>query len=215
MKSLKGLYAITPDGYLNTGDLNLSVEQALKGGANILQFRNKMAPYSAQLKTARALSKQCQSEGALFIINDNPMLAAEVGADGVHLGQSDMPLENARALLGPDAIIGITCHNRLDLALKAIRSGADYVAFGRLFCSSTKPNAAAASLEILAAAKHQFITPTAAIGGINASNAAAVIATGADMVAVSSGLFGQTDVYGAACQISALFEMEFQTKEEF
>ncbi|HSP01103.1 MAG TPA: thiamine phosphate synthase, partial [Thioalkalivibrio sp.] len=154
---------------------------------------------------ARALKALCEQHGALFIINDDVALAASAGAHGVHLGQGDMPLAQARARLGQAAIIGITCHDRLDLALAAQAEGADYVAFGAVHPSPTKPVAVRAPLMLFAQAREVLRIPVCAIGGLDADNAAAVIEAGADMVAVISGVFARPDPEAEARQLAAMF----------
>ena len=185
---LRGLYAIT-DSELLKGKLLPYVEAALKGGATLLQYRDKSTDEARRLREAEALRELCNRYGAALIINDDAELAARLGV-GLHLGQTDGSLSVARALLGRKAIIGGTCHAQLELAEAAAREGASYVAFGRFFNSNTKPGAPAASLELLAAAKSKVNLPIVAIGGVTLDNAPALIAHGASMVAVVHGLFG-------------------------
>ncbi len=193
MKLLSGIYAITDDSLLH-GKLLPAVEAVLQGDGRIVQYRSKVADLNHQQTEASLLLALCQRYGALLLINDNVELAHAVGAHGVHLGQCDMPIAEARALLGPDAIIGITCHDSLTLALEAQQAGADYVAFGRFFSSSTKPSAPPADLSVLGAAKARLTIPVVAIGGITLDNAPSVIAAGADMLAVVGDLFGAADI---------------------
>ncbi|WP_339461250.1 thiamine phosphate synthase [Pseudomonas sp. EA_105y_Pfl2_R69] len=184
---LRGLYAIT-DSELLKGKLLPYVEAALKGGATLLQYRDKSTDDARRLREAETLRELCNRYGAALIINDDAELAARLGV-GLHLGQTDGSLSVARALLGRKAIIGGTCHAQLELAEAAAREGASYVAFGRFFNSNTKPGAPAASLELLAAAKAKVNLPIVAIGGVTLDNAPALIAHGASMVAVVHGLF--------------------------
>jgi thiamine-phosphate pyrophosphorylase len=203
---LRGLYAIT-DSELLKGRLLPYVEAALKGGATLLQYRDKSSDDARRLREAEALRELCNRYGAALIINDDAELAARLGV-GVHLGQSDGSLSVARALLGRKAIIGGTCHAQLELAEAATKEGASYVAFGRFFNSTTKPGAPSASVELLAAAKAQFSLPIVAIGGVTLDNAPALIAHGASMVAVVHGLFGAdsaAEVERHARAFSALF----------
>ncbi|MFP6850669.1 MAG: thiamine phosphate synthase [Pseudomonas sp.] len=203
---LRGLYAIT-DSELLKGRLLPYVEAALKGGATLLQYRDKSSDDARRLREAEALRELCNRYGAALIINDDAELAARLGV-GVHLGQSDGSLSVARALLGRKAIIGGTCHAQLELAEAATKEGASYVAFGRFFNSTTKPGAPSASVELLAAAKAQFNLPIVAIGGVTLDNAPALIAHGASMVAVVHGLFGAdsaAEVERRARAFSALF----------
>ena len=147
---LRGLYAITDSKLLADGRLLPYAEAALKGGARLLQYRDKSEDDRRRLREAEALRELCDRHGAQLIINDDAELAARLGV-GLHLGQEDGSLSAARALLGRKAIIGATCHARLDLAEQAIREGASYIAFGRFFDSNTKPGAPSATPELLAA----------------------------------------------------------------
>jgi thiamine-phosphate pyrophosphorylase len=185
---LRGLYAIT-DSELLKGKLLPYVEAALKGGATLLQYRDKSSDDARRLREAEALRELCNRYGATLIINDDAELAARLGV-GLHLGQGDGSLSVARALLGRKAIIGGTCHAQLELAEAAAKEGASYVAFGRFFNSNTKPGAPAADVELLAAAKAKINLPIVAIGGVTLDNTPALIAHGASMVAVVHGLFG-------------------------
>ena len=184
---LRGLYAIT-DSELLKGRLLPYVEAALKGGATLLQYRDKSSDDARRLREAEALRELCNRYGAALIINDDAELAARLGV-GLHLGQTDGSLSVARALLGRKAIIGGTCHAQLELADSAAKEGASYVAFGRFFNSNTKPGAPAATVELLEAAKARINLPIVAIGGVTLDNAPALIERGASMVAVVHALF--------------------------
>lgn len=202
---LKGIYAITdPD--LMGAELLQKSEQAILGGINILQYRNKTATLSQQENEARTLAELCKKHNVLFIINDNVELAIHVNADGVHLGQTDTHIEKARELLGKNKIIGVTCNNKIELASTAQQQGADYVAFGRFFNSNTKPSAPAASLSLLTSARNSITLPIAAIGGITKESASALLSEGADMLAVIHGIFGQKDIRQATRQLVGLFD---------
>ena len=197
---LHGLYAIT-DSQLLAGKLLPYVEAALKGGAKLLQYRDKSTDDARRLREADALRELCNRYGAALIINDDAELAARLGV-GLHLGQTD------GALLGRKAIIGGTCHAQLELAEAAAKEGVSYVAFGRFFNSTTKPGAPAANAELLDAAKARINLPIVAIGGVTLDNAPALIAHGASMVAVIHGLFGAdsaAEVERRARAFSALF----------
>ncbi|AJO80830.1 thiamine phosphate synthase [Pseudomonas sp. MRSN 12121] len=185
---LRGLYAIT-DSQLLAGKFLQYVEAALDGGVTLLQYRDKSDDEARRLREAEALQRLCQRYKTQLIINDDAELAARIGV-GVHLGQTDGPLTPARALLGRQAIIGSTCHARLELAEQAASEGASYVAFGRFFNSNTKPGAPTASLELLDQARTRLSLPICAIGGITLENAAPLVAHGADLLAVIHGLFG-------------------------
>lgn len=202
---LAGIYAITDAVLTPPHRLTAQVEAVLRGGARILQYRDKSAESERRLREAHALRALCEAYGALLLINDDIALAAAAGAHGVHLGQQDTTLAAAREQLGPDAIIGITCHDSLALARTAEAGGADYVAFGALFPSPTKPDAPRASLDLIREARRALTVPICAIGGIGADNAAAVISAGADLLAVISGVFAQADPEAATRSIRALF----------
>ena len=201
---ISGLYAITPD-CSDTADLLRRVRLALAGGARILQYRNKPADAGLQLAQAKALRKLTLEFGALFIVNDDTRLAAEVEADGVHLGAEDGSLEAARTMLGKNRIIGVSCYNRISLACEAASSGADYVAFGAFFSSGTKPAAVRADAALLQQAHAELNLPLVAIGGITAQNGVALVQAGADALAVISALFDAADIPSAAREFSGLF----------
>ncbi|WP_339407448.1 thiamine phosphate synthase [Pseudomonas helleri] len=186
--TLRGLYAIT-DSQLLAGKMLTYVEAALDGGLTLLQYRDKSSDEARRLREAEALRDLCARYNTRLIINDDAELAARLGV-GVHLGQTDGPLTPARALLGSRAIIGSTCHSRIDLAEQAAKEGASYVAFGRFFNSSTKPGAPTATLDVLDKARSQLKLPICVIGGITLDNAAPLVAHGADLLAVVHGLFG-------------------------
>ncbi|MNQ39661.1 Thiamine-phosphate synthase [compost metagenome] len=205
---LRGLYAITDSQLLAGGKLLPYVEAALKGGARLLQYRDKSSDEARRLREAEALGELCTRYGASLIINDDAELAARLGV-GLHLGQGDGSLAAARALLGRQAIIGGTCHASLELAANAAGEGASYIAFGRFYNSQTKPGAPAASLELLEQAKQRFHLPIVAIGGVTLDNAPELIARGASMVAVIHALFGAAsaaEVERRARAFSALFD---------
>lgn len=202
---LRGLYAITDARETDPQKIARAVEQALLGGATIIQFRDKSSDPSRRLKTAQALRELTHQHNALLIINDDTTLAVACSADGVHIGQHDTGIAPARAQLGPQAIIGVSCYNQFQLARQAADAGADYIAFGRFFASQTKPDAVPADIELLRQAKRELDTPVVAIGGITADNAIPLIEAGADMLAVIDGLFGQPDICAAATQFEKLF----------
>lgn len=202
-----GLYAVTDGALLPPERLIAAVEAALRGGAVMVQYREKSLPFPERLSQARNLVAACNNARVPLIINDDPALAQRVGASGVHLGQSDSSLEAARKSLGDAAIIGATCHADIDLAASADRAGADYLAFGRFFQSTTKPDAPpAASADILRSARC-FRKPVTAIGGITLQNGESLIRAGADMLAVVGGLFDGNDdlVEDRARQFTRLF----------
>lgn len=186
-------------------DFLFKAEQALLGGARLIQYRDKTGSREKRLAQASALKNLCEYHNVLLIINDDIELAETVQAHGVHLGRDDIAIHAARLLLGPDAVIGVSCYDQPELALAAEKAGADYIAFGAFFPSITKPEARAASLELLTTAKQQLHIPVCTIGGITAKNAATLVDRGADMTAVISDLFASDDIRRTASQISRLF----------
>jgi thiamine-phosphate pyrophosphorylase len=208
-----GLYAIT-DSHLTPGDtLIAAVEAALEGGAVLVQYREKHLPAVEQLRQASALQCACSNAGVPLLINDNIELALRVQAAGVHLGQGDTALIEARRLLGEQAIIGITCHADIALAQAACEQGANYLAFGRFYPSTTKPDAPAADTQVLGLAK-QFKLPVTAIGGITLSNAEPLIQAGTDLLAVAGGLFS-TDINATAKRAREFSRLFTQYRSQF
>lgn len=200
-----GLYAIT-DALLIPDDwLVDAVEQAILGGARLVQYRDKSADPIRRLAQVRALNAMCRRHTVPLIVNDDVELAAQAGAAGVHVGQDDPAFAHARARLGEDALIGVSCYDQLDLALAAADEGADYVAFGTFFPSPTKPAEIRAPIELLRAARATLRVPVVAIGGITPDNAPLLLEAGADMLAVVSGVFGQPDIQAAAHRYATLF----------
>ena len=192
-KILKGIYAVTPDG-LSEETLYKKVYKLLEKGVSILQYRDKFRSPKQKIIIAKELRNICNKFDSLLIINDDAKLAKKVGANGVHLGQKDMPYEEARNILGPDSIIGISCQNDLGLALKAQSEGADYVAFGSLFSTKSKADVLHCSLEDLTSFVKEIKIPSVAIGGINLRNFLTIKNSGVDMIAMSSGLFFEEDI---------------------
>lgn len=207
---LRGLYAVTQDGAA-TGDLLARVRAVLTGGARLVQYRNKSAEPSSRRIRAQALLALCREFRVPLIINDDLALALEIGADGVHLGRDDGDLAAARYRLGADRLLGVSCYNELERARRAAQAGADYVAVGSVFASSTKPQAVRAALTLLTQVRRELGLPVAAIGGITLDNAQQVIAAGADMLAVISDLFDADDIAARAAAYAALFPVELQT----
>lgn len=187
-----GLYGITDSRLTPPDRLLASVEAALRGGAVMIQYREKHAPVAEKLAQARSLQSLCNSAGVPLLINDDPELARRVGAAGAHVGQGDTSVADARRILGEQAIIGVTCHADQELARAGAEQGADYLAFGRFFNSSTKPGAPLAAPTVLTQAR-RFQLPITAIGGVTADNGEMLIRAGADLLAVVGGLFGGSD----------------------
>ena len=203
---LRGLYAITDEHLIPESAFAAAIEQALSGGTAIIQYRDKSGSETKRLEQASVLRSLCNKYRASLIINDDIELAKAVAADGVHLGEDDLSVEQARLILGNNAIIGISCYNQLKLGTRAQTAGADYVAFGAVFTSPTKPHARSASCELISEAKAQLDIPVCAIGGIDKSNVESVIEAGADMTALISGLFTEPDIRLTAEHISRLFD---------
>lgn len=204
---MRGLYALTPDDNL-LPRLSALVESALKGGVKWVQYHNKAAPAPLKRAQAAELLRICRAHGAKLIVNDDVWLAVEIGADGAHLGRDDIPgggIATARDALGAKRILGISCYDDLGRAEVAVDAGADYIAVGSVFASTSKPQATRASLATLAEAKERFKVPVVAIGGITTRNATQVLAAGADMIAVMSGLFDAMDIKNQAEKFQKLF----------
>jgi thiamine-phosphate pyrophosphorylase len=199
---LRGLYFVTPE--RSQGRLEL-VAAALRGGARIVQYRDKSAGAVGGRHEAGQILEQCRRANALCLINDDVELCAAIGADGVHLGEDDTAIPLARVRLGPDRIIGASCYNDLQRARDAAAAGADYVAFGSIYPSPTKPRARRADLDLLRAARRELGVPVCAIGGITPENAAPVVAAGADMIAVIQGIAEAPNPEAAARALQTLF----------
>jgi len=202
--SLRGLYAIT-DASLKGTAIEQQVALAIAGGARVIQYRDKSADQALRLNEASAIMTVCRQLRVPLLINDDIDLALRIGANGVHIGKDDGLLKDARAQLGQNAIIGVSCYNQLSLAEQAEQNGASYVAFGRFFNSSTKPEAKQASLSLLEEARKKIACPIVAIGGITSDNGRPLIQAGADMLAVIRGIFAADDVTAAARTIDSLF----------
>ena len=213
---LGGLCAVTVDDPL-LPRLSALVGAALDGGTPIVQYRNKMASRPLRRAQAAEMLRICRASGAKLIINDDVWLAVEIGADGAHIGRDDAPggsLAAARDALGPKRILGVSCYNDLARAEEAAAAGADYLAFGTVFASRTKPTAPRAPLELLGEARKRFGLPIAAIGGITLANAPQVIAAGADILAVVSDLFDAMDIKARAAAYQALFNQKVPRDRE-
>ena len=202
-QTISGLYAVTPD-ISESNELLRSVRLALQGGVRVLQYRNKTADAALKLSQALALRQLTREFKTTFIVNDDAQLAAQVDADGVHLGGEDGSVAAARTLLG-SKIIGVSCYNQLSLAHKAVQQGADYVAFGAFFPSGVKPGAVKADVALLQTGRKKLSVPIVAIGGITQSNCLVLIEAGADALAVISALFDAPDIEVAAREFSTLF----------
>ena len=196
------LYLITPPAIDDLTAFAGQLETALAAGdVAALQIRLKPADDAALLAAVEALAPVARAYGVAVILNDRPDLAARSGCDGVHVGQSDVSLAEARRLMGPDAMIGVTCHDSRELAMDAAEAGADYVAFGAFFPSTTKETAHRPDPEILTIWQEMVEIPCVAIGGITPTNAGELARAGADFVAASSAVW--TAPEGAAAAVRA------------
>ncbi|MFZ5507616.1 MAG: thiamine phosphate synthase [Pseudomonadota bacterium] len=202
-KPLRGLYAVTPE-VLSGAALYRAAEAACGNGVVVLQYRNKSTDTVQRRADADALRAITTVCGALFVINDDIELAKACGADGVHVGRDDGGPALARTALGSEALIGVSCYDDAALARAAARDGADYVAFGSMYASSTKPAAPPASIGRFAEVADLGL-PRCAIGGITLARAPELIAAGADLLAVVSDLFDAPDIAARARAYARLF----------
>lgn len=205
------LYAIT-DSHLLPGDrLFDAVAAALKGGCKLVQYRDKSTDQARRQFEAKTLVGLCNQYQAQLIINDDVSLVKDVGAHGIHLGQNDISPVAARIILGNHAIIGVTCHDSLELARTAIKDSANYIAFGRFFSSNTKPDARPAPIALISDARKEFgNTPIVVIGGITLDNGKQLLDAGADMLAVCHSLFSADDV---TAQARKFIELSFTDQD--
>jgi len=188
------LYLITPPTLDDLAGFGRTLAHALDAGdVAALQIRLKDVPDEIVAAAVDALMPIAQARGVAVILNDRPDLAARLGCDGVHVGQDDMPLAQARKVMGADAMIGVTCHDSLHLAMEAAEGGADYVAFGAFFPTTTKDAPTRADLELLSGWQADMVIPCVAIGGITVETAASLAAAGADFLAVSAGVWGHAE----------------------
>ncbi len=201
---LRGLYAITPE-LADSATLLRSVAQALEGGISMLQYRRKGMQ---NVDEAKALARMCRERAVPFVVNDDVALAMDCGADGVHLGRDDGELVSARVKLDSalgGRLLGASCYDSLSAARAAVAAGADYIAFGSAFASSTKPAAVRAPLSLFQEARPLGV-PLVAIGGITLQNAPQLLAAGADCLAVISDLFDAPDIAARARAYGKLFQ---------
>jgi thiamine-phosphate pyrophosphorylase len=205
-RRVQGVYLLTPDvAAPQFADMLTRLRAALLGGIALVQYRNKLASGADCRVQAARVQAVARELGALFIVNDDVELAAHLGADGVHLGREDGDIAAARARL-PQALLGVSCYNELPRARRAVEAGADLLAFGSVFASSTKPGAVRAPLALLQQARDEFPAQRiVAIGGIDAANIDAVSAAGAHAAALISAIFGATDPGAAARHLQRQF----------
>jgi len=200
----RGLYLLTPD-IADTGTL-LARVMPLLAFTTWLQYRNKAAERDLQRQQLQALRPLCERAGVPLLVNDDWRLAAELGLPGAHLGADDGDLAEARAALGPGALLGASCYDDPERARAAVRAGAGYIAFGAFFPSPTKPRARRAELSLLGQAADLGV-PRVAIGGITPDNGRAPVAAGADLLAVISGVFDAPDPVAAARAYGRCFDL--------
>ncbi|HZX13795.1 MAG TPA: thiamine phosphate synthase [Thermodesulfobacteriota bacterium] len=207
MYILKGLYVITDKKLIPRDRFIETVEKVIRGGAKIIQLREKDTPEEEIIRLGKELLKITRKYGIPLIINDSPKLAVEVGADGVHLGKDDPGIIEARRLLGSEVIIGVSCYGEIERGLRAEREGADYLAFGTPFFTPTKPDRKPTPLEVLKEAKRKIKTiPIFAIGGITKENAQSVLETGVDGIAVITAVFSSPNPEEAARSLAEFFK---------
>lgn len=207
-----GLYGVTPD-WDDIEQLTPAIEAAARGGMKVLQWRHKTYPVTRRISMAHQVLQVCRLNGVMLIINDNWRVAEAVGADGVHLGRDDDSPTAARAALGSQALIGASCYNDLERAKAMLDEGVDYVAFGAMYSSQTKPHAVVADHQILTKARaliaeRSGAAKVVAIGGITAENAKPLIAAGANSLAVVGGLFMADDIEATARAFERAFTQD-------
>jgi thiamine-phosphate pyrophosphorylase len=202
---IHGLYAITPSEG-DSGRLRDMVEASIVGGASVIQYRNKRANSKLRHEQSRLLLELCRRHQVPLIINDDINLCLEIDADGVHIGATDGDLKEVRTQLGQGRILGASCYNSLMLATKAQDEGADYIAFGACFPSTTKPDALRADLSLFSRGREVLHIPKVAIGGITLDNARLAINAGAEALAVIGALFESGDVEHTAREFSRLYQ---------
>ena len=204
MPNTGGIYAITDCENITADELLSKTESILSVGIALFQYRNKSEDQKNKRTLAIALQSLCQQYKTPFIVNDDLKLAKEITADGIHLGQHDTDIDTARGVLG-DKIIGISCYNDFNRAIIAEKSGADYIAFGSFFPSTTKPDAAKANIELIIKSKEKFNIPVVAIGGITPENGKQLINAKVDFLAVINGIYSSEDAATSTLAYNNLF----------
>lgn len=198
------IYALTDQHFTPLNTLKAQINELLANGVKIIQYRNKSQIHNINI--LKDISNICKNSGARFIINDDINLAKIVGASGVHIGKDDDSLQKARDVLGYDAYIGVSCYNDLERAKDAINNGADYVAFGALFASPTKPNAPLCSINTIKEAKTKLNSKIAVIGGINISNLNSVKDLEIDYIAIVSALYTPGSITQNLTKLNAILK---------
>ena len=201
---MRGVYAITDCDNLSTHELLSVTEEILRAGVAALQYRDKSGDLKKRNREARELQRLCLEHDSLFIVNDDVQLAKSTGSHGVHLGSDDCDCKTVRKELGPHAIIGVSCYNSLKAAQDAAAGGADYVAFGSFYPTTSKQNAATAEPGIIQQAKQKISLPIVAIGGITPANCGTLIEHGADMLAAISSIYKAEDPFRTVQEFNLL-----------
>ncbi|MDO5397488.1 MAG: thiamine phosphate synthase [bacterium] len=199
------LYAVTDRGCLNGRNLHNAVQAALEGGVTLVQLREKDIPIDEYIREAKDIMAVCSRFGVPLLINDNVEVCLKSGADGVHLGQNDMPCDEARRLLGDKKIIGVTAKT-VEQAQTAQKMGADYLGSGAVFGTSTKADAVKMDMETLKSICASVSIPVAAIGGINKQNIRKLEGSGISGAAIVSGIFGNDDIRAASKELYTVME---------
>jgi len=202
--SLHGLYIVTPD-WDDTGKLVAATEQAIRGGATLVQYRHKTADAAQRQQQAAALLQVCRRHGVPFVINDHVDLCLSLDADGIHVGGTDARVAVVRAQVGADKIVGASCYGTLQLAHEAWQAGATYVAFGGFYPSRVKKYEFKTVPAIVAESKRDIPLPVVVIGGMTQENCLPLMAQGCDMVAAISSVYMTEDVQAAARRFAQLF----------
>jgi thiamine-phosphate pyrophosphorylase len=211
-KNVSGIYAITPD-IPDTDELINIVGCALRGGIKLFQYRNKSADKKLKVEQADQLLKLIRDYGGALIINDDLSVLETVDADGLHVGKDDTGVEMARKAITKEKILGVSCYADVDRAVRSERAGADYVAFGSMFKTTSKVRADAASLQLLTEARNFCRVPFVAIGGINSGNLREVVLAGADSAAIIHGIFGASDICREARLCGEIFANVLKAKK--
>jgi thiamine-phosphate pyrophosphorylase len=206
-----GVYAITPEHTQHNSQIFDQVRSALECNISALQYRSKDLVYSDRLVAAQRMRKLCREMETPFIVNDDVDLALAVDADGIHLGKNDRDYRTLTSLRSRKLIVGISCYNSFELAQAGAAAGVDYVAFGSFFPSRTKPEAVIADTALLERATRELDVPIVAIGGITPQNGAVLLRAGADLLAVISGIFEQSDVKSATNEFNQLFHKKYSS----
>ncbi len=209
-----GLYFISDENLLGRRKFISAIEKAAACGIKAVQIREKKTSLKDRARLCEKAAAVIRPYGAKLIINDDPYLAKICGADGVHIGKNDGSVERAREILGKNAIVGVSCYGSIDSAIKAQKSGADYVSFGNFFFSFVKPEEEIVSTDIISAAKKKIKIPVLAIGGINEKNCGEIFLKGADGVCCVSAFIMSKDIKETAAKIEQIKRRAYENKNE-